>query len=242
MFLNLIERVSAAIPSQCAVCRSWPSHRLCDDCISEFAAPSSRCRTCALPLPPLTTPSVIAGICYDCVANPSPLHACYAALPYRFPWISAISRLKFGGDTGWASAFASLMINTPQVQDAIDDADMLIPIPLSFERLAERGFNQANEIARHLCASKTQNSLLLRTNQSSRQSDSNRVSRMDNMKHAFAVDPLRSAKIAGKKIVLVDDVMTTGATIFSAAKTLKQAGAAEVVAIVAARTDAPGQD
>ena len=60
------------------------------------------------------------------------------------------------------------------------------------------------------------------------------------MKSAFAVDPLRAAQVRGRRIVIVDDVMTSGASLFSAAETLREAGAAQVEAVVLARTDAPG--
>lgn len=129
------------------------------------------------------------------------------------------------------------MKSTPWIEPTIDRADMLIPVPLSKSRLQHRGYNQALELCKHLSNAKTNPRLLLRIKDTLTQSTLNKQERLKNVKTAFAVEPLRFTEIQGKRIVLVDDVMTSGATLSSAALCLRQAGAAHISAIVFARTE-----
>lgn len=122
--------------------------------------------------------------------------------------------------------------------DALLKADVLIPIPLSQQRLAERGFNQAVQLAHHLSHTKTQSQTLLRMKHTSAQSSLKRSERLTNLAGAFAVAPLLVAQLRGKNILLIDDVVTTGATLNFAARVMKQAGAAHVGALVLAKTPA----
>jgi predicted amidophosphoribosyltransferase len=89
-----------------------------------------------------------------------------------------------------------------------------------------------------LSRGKTDAHLLLRIKETLTQSSLNRSERLKNVKTAFAVEPLRAQELQGKRVVLVDDVMTSGATLFAAAAALRQAGAAHITAIVFARTEA----
>jgi len=223
----------ARLPSQCAVCHAWPSRPVCDACVGRFAPPVARCGGCALPVPD--------GVsrCGECVKNPPPLDACLAACTYAWPWPDAIAAFKFRGEAGWASPFATLLRSAPWVEPALEASDIVLPMPLASRRLRERGFNQAHELARRLAPSKTDATLLLRTRETPAQSGLSRAERLRNLRGAFAVEPLRAHKLRGRRILLVDDVMTSGASIFTAAEVLRQAGAAHVTAIVLARTDPP---
>ena len=130
------------------------------------------------------------------------------------------------------------MQSTPFVADAIEQADVLIPITLSSERLSERGFNQSLVLSHQLSREKTHLSSLLRMRNTLAQSSLPRQQRLTNLKGAFAVAPFMAAKLRGQRILLVDDVMTSGATLNAAAQVLKQAGAVHVAALVFARTPA----
>jgi ComF family protein len=132
---------------------------------------------------------------------------------------------------------AVLMRSTPWVDPALDAADWVVPMPLSPERLRQRGFNQAFLIARGLAPQLVNNTLLLRIQDTPAQSSLPRRERLANVEHAFAIEPLQRHRLKGKRIVLVDDVMTSGASINAAALALKQAGAQHVTALVFARTD-----
>lgn len=198
--------------------------------MGRFAQPQARCRRCALPVP--------AGVaeCGRCLGAPPPLDACHAAVSYQFPWSALIAQYKFNGQAGWARSFATLMRSAPWVEPALDEADLVLPMPLSRQRLAERGFNQALLLARALAAEKTEADLLLRVRHTAAQTALDRKERLGNVEDAFAVEPLRAALVRGKRIVLVDDVMTSGASLFSAAQAVRQAGAAVITALVLART------
>lgn len=144
---------------------------------------------------------------------------------------------KFQSRPGFAALFAQLLRSTPWVEPALERADLLIPMPLAKQRLQQRGFNQALVLARQLAANKTASQLLLRIRDTPAQSQLKRSERSRNVADAFAVDPLARAQLENKRVVLVDDVMTSGASLFSAAKTLRQAGVAHITALVVARTD-----
>ena len=228
------------LPSRCAVCHSWPQAPLCEDCISHFAQPLERCSTCALPLPATTWASAptTGRRCGACLKSPPPLDLCLSATAYAWPWVDLIAQLKFHGQPGWARTLGSLMLNAPWVEDTLAQADCVLPIPLSAERLAERGYNQSLLLAHQISPAKTQAELLLRTRHTPSQRTLPRAQRLANLTGAFAIDPLRMAEVRGQRVVLVDDVMTSGASLHTAALALREAGARHISAVLLARTEA----
>lgn len=199
----------------------------------------ARCTGCALTLTALALPGApYLQHCGTCLTNPPPLDNCLAAVSYAYPWNTCITSYKFGGNPAWAGTFSLLLKSTPWVEPALDRADVVIPIPLSPERLRERGFNQALQLCKGLSPEKTDAQLLLRVKNTLTQSSLTRSERLKNVATAFSVDPLRAAELRGKRVVLIDDVMTSGATLFAAAKTLRLAQPNHVTAIVFARTEA----
>lgn len=231
MLMRWVKNGFARVPSRCAVCHAWPSQALCEDCVARFAQPKTRCLTCALALP--------QGVlrCGSCLRNPPPLDACLAAVSYDYPWSGLIQRFKFGERPAWAAAFALLLRSTPWVEPALEQADWVLPLPLSKERLKERGYNQSLELARALAPEKTRAQLLLRIRHTPAQSSLRRSERLQNVANAFALEPLEHSAIQGRSLVLVDDVMTSGASLYAAARVLRQAGAAHITALVLARTE-----
>jgi ComF family protein len=175
--------------------------------------------------------------CGRCISNPPPLDGALAAVSYAYPWSGLIVRFKFQEDTAWARSMATLLRSTPWVEPALDAADWLIPMPLSVERMGERGFNQSLLLARALDHDKTRVKILLRIQHSAAQSSLSRKERVRNLQSAFAIEPEHYAAVRGKRCVVVDDVMTTGSTVHAAARVLRAAGAASVTALVFARTE-----
>ena len=233
---------TARLASRCAVCHGWPGGPVCAQCMARFGQARQRCHLCALTT--VAGPDQARLLCSRCRREPFGLDACFAALPYAFPWSGLVARYKFANQTGWTSFLAGLMLAQPGVRDALADLgphDWLLPMPLSAERLGWRGYNQAWELTRSLqkqssCPAKSDSALLLRTRHTRPQSELKRSERHDNVKGAFALEPLRATHVAGRRAMLVDDVMTSGASLLAAATALRLAGAAEVSAIVLART------
>ncbi len=237
MLHRFFSRLLSQIPSQCAVCKAWPSHgMICELCVTRFAQPVRRCATCALTL----KAGISAEIkrCGACIVKPPPLDECLTAVSYEYPWSDCIASYKFGNNPAWAGTFALLLQSAPSVEHAVDESEVIVPVPLSKTRLQQRGYNQALEICKHLNRSKTDATLLLRIKDTLTQSSLSKSERLKNVKAAFAVEPLRAKELLGKRVLLVDDVMTSGATLFAAAAALRQAGAAHIAAVVFARTEA----
>ena len=146
------------------------------------------------------------------------------------------------------------MVQNPRMVQAIRASDCLIPMPLHPLRLAERGFNQSLLLAKALRASAHQqqalqpqqavlcSNSLLRIRHTRTQSQLPLADRLRNMRKAFAVPAAKADALAGKRIVLVDDVMTSGTTLQEAARALQRAGCATVVGVVLARTEKPSFD
>jgi len=171
---------------------------------------------------------------------------CVAAVDYAYPWDALVARLKFRGEPAWAHTMARLMLQRPEARTLLAEADLMVPVPLAPRRLAERGYNQAWEIAKALRQLGRQHGLtvpgpcaqaLLRQGDSPDQRTLSRDQRWHNLRQAFQVHPVHGCSLAGRRILLVDDVSTTGATLQMAAWTLRQAGAADVDGLVFARTE-----
>ncbi|GAB3469579.1 hypothetical protein GCM10011496_01500 [Polaromonas eurypsychrophila] len=166
-------------------------------------------------------------------------------MPYAYPWSDLVARHKFGGDPAWAAVFASLLLQVPGARAALESlqsGDWLVPLPLSGQRLQSRGFNQAWELAKALAqqsgtSARADARLLLRIRNTLPQTQLKREARLRNVRGAFVADPLRVQAIQGHRVLLVDDVMTSGASLFAAAQALREAGAAAVSAVVFARTE-----
>lgn len=231
--LNDLAGWSGRWPGRCAICRAWPTHSLCEPCVSRFGSPVPRCLRCALPVP--------AGVqcCGACLRQP-PNHArCLAAVDYGWPWDALIAQFKFQGQPGWARHLAALMLAAEGMQDLMDEVDLVTAVPLSRERLAERGYNQSLLLARALCPHKCHDALLVRLHDTPAQHRLGLQERLHNLQGSLAPEPAQAHLLRDRHVLLVDDVMTSGATLQAATDILLQAGAARVSAAVLARTPAP---
>jgi ComF family protein len=166
------------------------------------------------------------------------LDACYCAVDYQYPWSQCVSGLKYAQHSHLARPMAELMQCAPHVELCLEQADWVIPVPVSRQRLNERGFNQSSELARHLSRRKTQHHGLIRQAAEAHQVGASRQQRLSNLHQAFCIASQFQPLIKDRRITLIDDVLTTGATLNEAARTLKVAGAVHVSAIVFARTPA----
>ena len=231
LFTRLLDAVATA-PSQCAVCHDWGHQRVCALCVARFAPLLPRCRRCAIEVPASTS------LCGACLTDPPPFERALAAVDYAHPWDGLITQFKFHSALDLAPALTQQLLDTFH-RGSDPTPALLLPIPLSAQRLRERGYNQAWELARRLARAlncRTDASLLLRVKDTPHQLALAPDKRAGNVRAAFAVEPGRRAELAGATVTLVDDVMTTGATVSEAARVLLQAGAAQVQVWVVART------
>jgi ComF family protein len=223
----------------CHVCHAWQAHVVCEDCIQTFAQPVERCRRCALPTA-LCAAEQSQGHTHPLCTLPGlAIDQCIAAVDYAYPWSQCIARLKFGDDVGLAATLAHMMRHSPWAEPALEQADRVMPLPLSAQRLQERGFNQTLELSRHLGAKRIDTHSLVRLETETHQVGANREERWTQAQHGFYIAPEALPDLRGQRVVLVDDVMTTGATLQAAAATLRRAGVAHITALVLARTLPP---
>ena len=236
------------LASQCAVCHTWPSSQVCVPCIARFSTGQLRCSACAIALSDLSMGTRVQhGLCAGCLRERPSVDTTLVAVDYAYPWSTLITRYKFGDKPGWAPFFAALLLETRgvgQVFSGLEKRDLIIPMPLSAERLHQRGFNQAWELAVALarkshCNAQLDAQLLLRVKHTQPQTQLRREARLVNVRGAFQLDPLRADLLTGRRVILVDDVMTSGASLFTAAGILRSAGAAHITALAIARTAAP---
>lgn len=218
------------LPSRCQVCGRWPAQAICVPCQARFATPGRRCDRCALRLPHGTSS------CGHCLQQPLPLARCWAIVDYAYPWHDVVQRFKFRQQPAWALTLARLALQQQEIVSALANADEVVPIPLSPARLAERGYNQAWELVKALRPRRPLPAGLLKLSDTPHQTGQSRQARQRQIHGAFAVNPSHVAQLVDRHLLVVDDVMTTGATLSAAAETLLRAGAASVSGLCFART------
>ncbi len=181
------------------------------------------------------------AICGRCVLTPPSFHSAIAAVDYSHPWDRIISDFKYRSGLDLADALCDLLL-AAQWAHADDQPDYLLPVPLGAQRLRERGYNQSWELARR-CARRlgchTDAAMLLRIRETPYQLSLPRERRLANVRGAFAIEPKRRLEVVGRRIGLIDDVMTTQATTDELSQVLLDAGALSVQVWVVARTPAP---
>jgi ComF family protein len=214
------------LPQLCALCAGQTGPGLlCADCARTLPALPPHCPQCASPTP--------AGRhCGRCLAHPPAFEATRCAYVYAYPLDGLVHALKYGGRAAYAEIFADALARLPGARP-----DCLVPLPLSRNRQRERGFNQAGEIARHLerRLGVPVYRVLARTRDTTPQVALPWHARAANVRGAFTA----TRPLAGLSIAVIDDVMTTGATLDAAALAALAAGARVVEAWVGARTLPP---
>ena len=206
----------------CFLCRGAAETLLCAACeadLPRLAGP--RCPRCALESPR-------GEICGRCLSQAPHYDATVAALAYEFPADSLVQSLKFGGELALAEYLGGVLARC--IPDAA--VDSVVPVPLSAHRLRSRGYNQAVEIARHVERGALELDLCVRERDTPAQMDLPYAERRRNVRGAFRC----TRALLGESVAVVDDVMTTGATLDEIAQVLKKAGAGRVVNWVVART------
>ncbi|KVF74000.1 competence protein ComF [Burkholderia sp. FL-7-2-10-S1-D7] len=241
--------VALALPNRCALCGNLSHTVICSACDAAYWNEARlRCAVCAVPLGVVQTRGArgrhgSAGFasayrCDACRTTPPPFDATLALADYRAPLNGLARSLKFHSRLALGAEFAARLAERVDDTDAMRAAggfDVIAPVPLSRGRLVARGYNQAWAIARPLARRlgvRADAALLARVTETAPQSRLDRRARRDNVQAAFAA----AGDLSGRHVALVDDVMTSGATLAAAANALKAAGAARVTNLVALRT------
>lgn len=204
---------------------------LCPACLMDIPVPESSCRVCARPL--LST-SGDSAVCGACLAKPPFFQRTIAAFLYQPPFKHLIVQLKYHERIGFARPLAYLLIRR-LIECGVEAPDGIVPVPLSRQRMRERGYNQAYEIARIVsqyfqcplvcdCVKKQEGYLP--------QTGLRAQERRRNVRGAYRL----CKPCVGKRLVVVDDVMTTAATLNEMARLLIKGGAEVVEAWVLAQT------
>ncbi len=223
-----LRRASRALLSpRCLLCAEpgMAGQDLCTACAQALPWNRHACLHCAIPLP-------VAGSCGACLQKPPAVRETHAAFVYGFPLDRLVPRFKFHSDLAAGRLLSDLMV---EGLAELPCPDALMPVPLHHDRLRQRGYDQALELAKPLARAfqvPLLSDALVRTRATAPQSELDAGARRRNLRRAFEV---RAGAALPEHVVLIDDVMTTGATLEAAAKTLLRAGVACVDAWVCAR-------
>ncbi len=223
--LDIRSTLASLLQQDCVLCGA-PSGdaALCAPCAAGLPQLAESCPRCALPSP-------AAQLCGQCIAQPPHFDRTIAAFRYEFPLDRLIQALKYHGRLALAPWFAASLIAH---LDRAAVPELLVPMPLARPRLRERGFNQALEIARPLARAlgmALDVHAARRTRATQPQAQLPLQARAGNVRGAFSC----GFAAAGKRVAVLDDVMTSGTTLNELAHTLKRAGAVHVENWVVAR-------
>lgn len=234
---RLLAATAKLLPGSCALCDATCADALCEQCCDRFFAPRSRsCAQCAITL----AADDNARLCGACSKAPPHFDATTAAADYAAPVDQLVLSLKFGARLALAPAMARMIHAAWKTEDISRHMpELMVAVPMAQQRLAERGFNQALEVAKPLARRLNVRLLpraLERVRETPPQSRLEYRQRRSNVRQAFVVSPQAAEQVRGRHVLLVDDVMTTGATLDEVAAVLKRHGAARVTNLVFART------
>ena len=235
--------MGVAFPPICRLCNdskeAFPDSYICQSCLGNLNfIPHHRCLKCGLPNPSAHTVSMDC-----CHCAPLKFHFDYAqsVLFADQNSMKLIHKLKYRQATWLARTIARIMLcgckALFQGQSCPHGWDIIVPVPLHSKRLKERGFNQSDIIARYLAQSleiPVRYKSIKRIKFTETQTGFGRAQRFNNIKNAFSPGP-QSYEVTNKNVILLDDVMTTGATLNECAKQLKLQGSKSITAISAIR-------
>jgi ComF family protein len=228
-----LDAARLALPQRCELCAGHSAtERVCAACVLNLPRIDNACPVCAMP-------GSRGAVCGSCLAHVPPFDATTAAYAYEFPVDRLIQAFKYHGRLALADWCAAAIV-AARVRDPTPAPRHVVAMPLAAERQRERGFNQATEIARRIAVRMDVTVIetgVRRIRATAPQATLPWAERAANIRGAFAC----THDLAGSVVAVVDDVMTTGATLAEFARTLKTAGAARVENWVVARTPPPNR-
>lgn len=218
-------------PPYCLLCGdpSMLERNLCDGCFAALPRPERSCPRCAAALPTVLAADVVCGRCQH---TPPTFDRAVAALTYEEPARYLIRALKFHRNLAAGRLLGELLAERAKTLTPLPQA--ILPVPLHSKRYRERGFNQAHELAipiAHALGIPLLNHGVRRARATTPQPGLSAQQRRENLRGAFVV----TRALAVEHVALVDDVMTTGATLDALAAALRQVGAQQIDVWVCAR-------
>jgi ComF family protein len=225
-------------PPKCPLCGENPEippgEDPCPACLSRIKYFSSpRCPRCGISF---VSPSQSDHLCSECLTEERYFTKARAVCLYEGPIVEAISRFKYGGVTRLARPLGSFLVGYRDPEFPFSDLDLILPVPLHPARLRQRGFNQSLLLARYFSRKhsiRLDFTALQRSRPTPPQTQLSGSQRQTNVRGAFQVR--RPEVVSEKRILLIDDVFTTGATVRECAKVLLGAGAKQVDVLTLAR-------
>ena len=228
-------------PGLCAACRGacQPGDFLCEACAGGLRRleTAAACQRCAMPVAQDGAP------CPFCNDDGVPHYRRILRLgTFDDPLKDLIHQLKYHGRWGIGEQLARRLLDQPRIKSLLPEIDLIVPVPLHLLRQFRRGYNQATIIARTLsrhCGKPLTRPLARVRNTQTQTHLHSRQKRFDNLRHAFKL--VRPRDVCAKRVLVVDDVMTTGATLQTVARALRRARPASLSALVLAVADPRGR-
>jgi ComF family protein len=221
--------------TECLLCKSSIQHKknICSPCISELPWNNVACWKCATPLHPLEINQITCG---SCLRRPPLFHKAHATFIYQPPITQMIGQLKFNQNLIFGSVLSELLlISLLKSHSDSEWPQVIIPVPLHVKRLAERGYNQAIELAKPLGKAlgiPVDFDLCERVKKTTTQTTASARERRENLRNAFSV----TKKHELRHVAIVDDVLTTGSTAIALSKSLKKSGVEKIDVWAIAKT------
>lgn len=218
------------ISARCVICHAWPSAPVCDRCLSKYLQTQARCLRCGL------IGDFPDKICGTCLKNPPIWQRCTCLTDYLYPWSQLIRQAKFSSDMAALSALAYVAKQHVDLDKAVQAADIIIPVPASPQSMLNRGFNTPQQILKNTNKMRfefLQISPALNSD-AAPQHTLKRNERLNKRINPYIANPMQG--LYGKRILICDDVMTTGDTLHQASLAILELKPAQLDILCFSRT------